>query len=87
MVNNHCNIKSRLTEGVEVGANSPKPPTTAALKSRPVQIPTDPPDSAEMLAVWGFLLAEALSRSPWSREASLFVDRAIANREGQGGAA
>lgn len=83
MVNNHCNIKSRLTEGVKVGANSPKPPTTEGFKSRPVQIPTDPPDSTEMLAVWGFLLAEALSRSPWSREASLFVDRAITREGGQ----
>lgn len=31
---------------------------------------------------WGFLLVEGLTYAPWSREASLFVDRAIAAREG-----
>lgn len=82
MVRNHSNIKTRLTEGVKVGVNSPKAPTTADLKSRPVQIPTDPPDSAEMLAVWGFLLAEALTYTPWNREASAFVEQ-----YGQGGEA
>lgn len=42
----------------------------------------DPPDSAQMLADWGFLLTEVISYSPWSREASAFVDRAIVLREG-----
>lgn len=31
---------------------------------------------------WGFLLAEAITYAPWSSEASLFVDGAIALSEG-----
>lgn len=46
------------------------------------EIEAPPPDSAERLTDWGFLLAETLTYAPWSPQGSLWVDRAIALREG-----
>lgn len=39
-------------------------------------------DNSEAMNDWEVLLAEALTLTPWSPDASMFVDRAIAQREG-----
>lgn len=44
-------------------------------------------DNSKAMNDWELLLAEALTLSPWSPDASIFVDRAISASEGQGGAA